>query len=396
MNNSIHHFEGIFNRLNRLNEKFTNSLPQKYLCHIVSIIAAVFCLGYKGKTVNFELYSDYHRTTISRFLRDERWDDAPLAAAMKALAVNTVYDLSRRSGMPVLAIIDDTISSKTIPSSKAKHPIESAYFHFSHLKKKQDYGHRAVAVLLSCNGITLLYSIEMYDKTMSKIGLVEQIARELPEVPNGGYLLCDSWYVCGDVIETFAAKGFCTVGALKTNRVVYPACGKMNAADYARLLIDEHGKTLFDIVTVRKQKYYVYRYEGKLNGIQNGVVLLTYPVGAFGKESALRAFISTDTSLSTEEILALYVNRWEIEVFFRTVKNKNAFDKYQIRSALGIRRFWMMTSLAYLLACLESDTYDPEDGYRKMSDLVKCDMISNLFDLAKATEDKSAFLDMVA
>ena len=170
----------------------------------------------------------------------------------------------------------------------------------------------------------------------------------------------------------------------------------MNAADYARLLIDEHVKTLFDIVTVRKQKYYVYRYEGKLNGIQNGVVLLTYPVGAFGKESALRAFISTDTSLSTEEILALYVNRWEIEVFFRTVKNKYAFDKYQIRSALGIRRFWMMTSLAYLLACLESDTYDPEDGYRKMSDLVKRVMISNLFDLAKATEDKSAFLDMVA
>ena len=86
--------------------------------------------------------------------------------------------------MPVLAIIDDTISSKTIPSSKAKHPIESAYFHFSHLKKKQDYGHQAVAVLLSCNGITLLYSIDMYDKTVSKIGLVEQIARELPEVPN--------------------------------------------------------------------------------------------------------------------------------------------------------------------------------------------------------------------
>jgi len=393
MNNSIYHFEGIFNRLN---EKFTNLLPKKYLCHIISIIAAVFCLGYKGKTVNFELYSDYHRTTISRFLRDERWDDAPLAAAMKAIVVNTVYDESCRTGKPILVIIDDTISSKTIPSSKAKHPIESAYFHFSHLKKKQDYGHQAVAVLLSCNGVTLLYSIEMYDKTVSKIGLVEQIARELPEAPNGGYLLCDSWYVCGDIIETFASKGFCTVSALKTNRVVYPACGKMNVADHARFLSDEQGKTLFDIVTVRKQKYYVYRYEGRLNGIKNGVVLLTYPVGAFGKESTLRAFISTDTSLSTEEILALYVNRWEIEVFFRTVKNKYAFDKYQIRSALGIRRFWLITSLAYLLACLESDTYDPEDGYRKMSALVHRDQMSNIYDLAKTAKDKSAFLEMVA
>ena len=83
----------------------------------------------------------------------------------------------------------------------------------------------------------------------------------------------------------------------------------MNVADLARLLVDEHGKTLFDLVTVRKQKYCVYRYEGRLNGIKNSVVLLTYPAGAFGKESALKAFISTDTSLSTEEILALYVHR---------------------------------------------------------------------------------------
>ena len=56
----------------------------------------------------------------------------------------------------------------------------------------------------------------------------------------------------------------------------------------------------------------------------------------------------------------------------------------------------MMTSLAYLLACLESDTYDPEDGYRKMSALVHRDQMSNIYDLAKTAKDKSAFLKMVA
>lgn len=149
-------------------------------------------------------------------------------------------------------------------------------------------------------------------------------------------------------------------------------------------------------MTVGKQKYYVFRYEGRLNGISNGVVLLTYPVGAFGKETALRAFISTDSRLSTEEILALYVDRWEIEVFFRTVKNKLAFDKYQIRSALGIRRFWLMTSLAYNLACLESDTYDFNDGYRKLSKVIDMERWSSLYDLAIASKDKSAFLEMAA
>ena len=147
-------------------------------------------------------------------------------------------------------------------------------------------------------------------------------------------------------------------------------------------------------MTVGKQKYYVFRYEGRLNGISNGVVLLTYPIGALGKETALRAFISTDSRLSTEEILALYVDCWEIEVFFRTVKNKLAFDKYQIRSALGIRRFWLMTSLAYNLACLESDTYDFNDGYRKLSKVIDMERWSSLYYLAIASKDKSAFLEM--
>ena len=39
----------------------------------------------------------------------------------------------------------------------------------------------------------------------------------------------------------------------------------------------------FNLVTVKNQNYYVYRYEGKLNGIENAVVLLSYPEKAFGK-----------------------------------------------------------------------------------------------------------------
>ena len=62
---------------------------------------------------------------------------------------------------------------------------------------------------------------------------------------------------------------------------------------------------------------------------------------------AFRAFISTNPSLSIEEILNIYVNRWEIEVFFRNFKTKLAFDCYQIRSSKGIKCFcW---SLHYLI-----------------------------------------------
>ena len=101
------------------------------------------------------------------------------------------------------------------------------------------------------------------------------------------------------------------------------------------------------------------------------MVLICYPVNAFGQEKALRSFICTDTCLvSDQEILALYSVRWEIEVYFRNCKTKLAFDKYQIRSAKGIKRFWLITSLAYLLACYTSNSYDFSDGYTILQSVV--------------------------
>lgn len=79
--------------------------------------------------------------------------------------------------------MDDTISSKTKPSARILHPIEDAYFHQSHLKGKQDYGHQSVAVMLSCNNIVLNYAIVMYDSTKSKIKIVQEITDELPIPP---------------------------------------------------------------------------------------------------------------------------------------------------------------------------------------------------------------------
>jgi cyclopropane fatty-acyl-phospholipid synthase-like methyltransferase len=129
--------------------------------------------------------------------------------------------------------VDDTISSKTKPSSRALHPIEDAYFHQSHLKGKQDYGHQAVAVMLSCNGIILNYAIVMYDKTMSKVKIVQEIADELPTPPVISYFLCDSWYTCGDIMDAFIKKGFYTISALKTNRVLYPCGIKQKVSEFA-------------------------------------------------------------------------------------------------------------------------------------------------------------------
>ncbi len=118
---------------------------------------------------------------------------------LKGTVIQIIYKEALRSGKPVFCIVDDTISFKTKPSSQALHPIEDAYFHQSHLKGKQDYGHQAAAVMLSCNGIILNYAIVMYDKSRSKVKIVQDIAEELPAPPIVSYSLCDSWYTCSGI-----------------------------------------------------------------------------------------------------------------------------------------------------------------------------------------------------
>ncbi len=254
--------------------------------------------------------------------------------------------------------MDDT----TKPSSRALHPIEDAYFHQSHLKGRQDYGHQAVAVMLSCNGIVLNYAIVMYDKSKSKIKSVQDVAGELPVAPVVSYFLCDSWYTCKDIMDAFIKKGFYTIGALKTNRVLYPCGIKQKVSEFALHL--RKTDAAVSLVTVGSRSYYVSRYEGNLNGIENAVVLVSYPKDAFHAPKALRAFISTEASLSTREILDRYVERWPVEVFFRQSKDKLAFEKYQVRSSKGIKRYWLLMSLAHFIACTGSGKLMPfEEGY---------------------------------
>ena len=392
MDNSIHHSETIFKSIEKIN--LTNELSKIAITHIISILIAIFSIGYRGKTVDFESHSDCHRTTIGYFLNKGKWDESVIENTVKRMVIDVIYEEAKRTGKPVFCVIDDTILSKTKPSSKAKHPIEDAYFHFSHLKKKQDYGHQAISIMLSCNGITLNYAIVMYDKSVSKIDLVCQIASELPIPPVVSYLLCDSWYVCDKVTDSFIGKGFYAVGALKTNRIIYPFGVRYSIRQFAEKL--KENADLFCTVTVKGRKYNIYRYEGNLNGIDNAVVLLSIPVGAMSNSKALRAFISTDASLSTEEILDFYVNRWEIEVFFRACKTKLAFDKYQIRSAKGIRRFWILTSLAYFIACSCSKSFCFSEGFHSLSLTIHRERIQYIYEFGKSEKNIADLFHMMA
>ena len=359
----------IYNCLKKLN--LGTFLSDVNMRHIIAIMLSVFMTGYKGKTVDFARASDCHRTTVAHFLNKGKWDSDKLRNTLKASIIEIIYKKAKETGKPVYLIVDDTIASHTKPSSKALHPIEDAYFHMSHLKGCQDYGHQAVGIMLSCSGITLNYDIVMYDKTKSKIKIIQSIINELPEAPVVSYFLCDSWYTTTKLMNPFIEKGFHTIGALKTNRIIYP-CGIKTSIQKFSMFIRKDDPNV-SLVTVGGRQFFVYRYEGALNDMENAVVLITYPKNAFGDGKALRAFISTDIFLSTEDILVHYMKRWEIELFFRESKTKLSLDKYQVRSAQGIKRYWLIMSLTHFMCCTcAGESYcNFTEGYKYFCDYAR-------------------------
>ena len=339
--NSIHHSNSIYNYFKSL--KLGLFLSDVYLNHLMIIMVSVFLRGYRGKTIDFAEVSCMHRTTTAYFLNHGKWDDSALQDILKVRVIHTIYQEAYRSGKPIFCIVDDTIASKTKPSSQAMHPIEDAYFHQSHLKRKQDYDHQAVAVMLSCNGIVLNYAFVLYNKSISKIDIVQNIAKELPEPPVMSYFLCDCWYVSEKIINTFVQKGFHTIGALKTNRLLYPSGMKKKLSELAaELSVTEKG---FDPVTVKNRKYYVCR--------------------------------------------------WTIGVFFRQCKTRLALDTYQIRSSKGIQRYWLLMSMAHYICVISTGQYQSfQEGYQLIRSTIQQEKYQYLFQCAKSCVDFEAFMKL--
>lgn len=177
--------------------------------------------------VDFEKYSSCHRTMTAHFLNKGKWDDSRLEDILKSTIIQIIYEEALRS---VLWMIPSPSSKAFVMGSVSDW---RCVFPPVPPQGKQDYGHQAVAAMFSCNRIVLNYVIVMYDKSRSKVKIVQDIAEELPVPPVVSYFFCDSWYTCSGIMDAFIKKRFYTIGVLKTNWVLY-LCGiRQKACEFA-------------------------------------------------------------------------------------------------------------------------------------------------------------------
>lgn len=356
--------------------------------HILTYMAAATSKGFRGKVVDLADYSSCHRTALGHFLTHGHWDERILQHKVKQESIRHVLRESSQTAEPLFVIHDDSICKKTKPSSQAKSPIEQTGYHHSHLEGKTVWGHQVQATIVQCGAAALIHSIDLYDRkkvhpdgsVYTKIDHVCDMAATMPLPPYEGYALVDSWFTCSRIIDSYATAGYHLIGALKTNRILYPQGIRISVQHFAAHVSKED----VHLVTVNGSSYWTYRYEGALNDIPNAVVLLCWPEQAFGQPKALRAFLCTNVSLETETICTYYSKRWPIEIFFRQSKGNLGFETYQVRSATAFIRLWALLAWTHLFctAGLEQPC-SFGDGLRTVRKQVKQDIAQFIYDCGR-------------
>lgn len=152
----------------------------------------------------------------------------------------------------------------------------------------------------------------------------EQIPNMIKRAMNTGidasYVLMDTWFTQQPLIKNIKEQGLDVIGMVKNLKQRYLVDGeRLSLKDLYRLASPIKGK------------------KGLLRSIQttqaNGVPVKVVFIRNRNKKSEWLAILSTDCTLSDQEIIRIYGMRWDIEVFFKTTKSLLKLQKeFQGRS----------------------------------------------------------------
>ena len=337
--------ETIINYISELNLPYSSAIKN----HMVNIVSGIIVTeGSKTiSSVHNKITCNRDRSTGSRFLSSYSWNHEYVTQERIFHAISEISNTCEDSDVGFL-IIDDTLTKKNTSTKK----IEGLDFHNSHADgNKPKWSHCLVTSHYKINDYSIPLDFRQYHrkesskklskKFLDKNELAMELINEFIPVTKNNYLLVDSWYTSAKILLHGLINGCHTIGRIKSNRVIYPAGIKTNVKKFSSYIRTNETS----LVTASNNKYYVYRYEGKLNDIENVVVLISWTKNDLSDNPAF--IISTDVSLDNKTRISYYEKRWDIEVSYRYHKTALGFDEFQIQSLKSIHRYWSMIFLTY-------------------------------------------------
>lgn len=163
------------------------------------------------------------------------------------------------------------------------------------------------------------------------------IKRALDRGIHADYVLMDSWFTLPPLVKAIVDQGLDVIGMVKETKQRYHVNGQFVSLKQLYRLADP-----------------IQTKKGILRSIRttmaNGTAIKVVFVQNRYKKSEWLAILSTDCTLSEQEIVRIYGMRWDIEVFFKTTKSLLKLQKeFQSRSYDGLISHTTIVFVRYIV-----------------------------------------------
>ena len=286
-----------------------------------------------------------HRTKRNDFLSKY---SHTLSQALRYYALILLYTIYQ-DGEPLYIIFDDS------KASKRGKKMQATYRFFDHIRKQYGLGHHFVCCTLLYRGFIIPYAIELYrnqeyctNKKFPFHKLTHIVEHMIGSMPDFGisrvYVIADTYYSSKDIVKACRNKHYHFVSFLKSNRRIRTNGHSTNVSTFVEntfhRLKKRHRK-----IHINGNSYRTLRRSCEIRGMGTVSVVFSQKQGRKG----VLALFTTDESLSTRDILAIYSYRWSIEVLFKYAKQYTGLVAYQHRNEEAVRSHLQLSLIAYAL-----------------------------------------------
>lgn len=264
----------------------------------------------------------------------------------------------RKTVVTGFLIVDDSVHIKR----KGK-KMEGLGYHYASTEGKAVKGHSMFACLYLLLGRRCPLAPRLYRQKavceredvpfQSKIDLaLEGINSFAPPPGTRTHVLMDAWYTCRRLWRAVLTRGFAVTGGLKCNRKLR--------------VIDEQGRRVYLSLSVYVAGLLESAYQQVDWPHEDGSARPVYAhlINTWVKNlgpcqvlvvrerleqplKEVRFWATSERQADIATVVSWAAQRWAIEPFLADVKEECGSDHYQLRSAVGLLRFWHLAFLAY-------------------------------------------------
>jgi hypothetical protein len=343
--------ESVFSELEMKNHLRDSGIKKSFGFSCSYLFQLVFCLIFRHKNWFSLLESKKAdqfpaKDSIYRFLNHSTFNWRRFLLLLSTFTIQKVERLTDKS-RPKVFIVDDSSFDRN--RSKKVELLARCFDHAS-LKMRFYKGFRMLTLGWSDGYTFMPIDFSLLSSKKSQInGISEEIDKrtcgyqrrknalqsEPEQIPdmikralaNGitaSYVLMDSWFTLPPLVKAIVDQGLDVIGMVKETKQRYNVDGKLVSL-----------KQLYHLAQPIQSKKGILRsiYTVMANGTPVKVIF----VQNRNKKREWLAILSTDCTLSEQEMVRIYGMRWDIEVFFKTTKSLLKLEKeFQSRSYDGL------------------------------------------------------------